>query len=92
MPFDLHYHIFMSIRDSLIPAAQIIQLRAAMLKDKAARLLPALRPVTAPAGRRAVTSVEYAIIAGVLAVVIVASVTAIGPELANTFNKVATPL
>jgi len=42
--------------------------------------------------RRAVTAVEYAIIAGVLAVVIVASVTAIGPDLAKIFNKVATPL
>ncbi len=71
-----------------------------MVRDKVARagsaalagILWLAEPLAQPADRRAVTAVEYAIIAGVLAAVIVASVTAIGPELSNTFNKVATPL
>jgi len=67
-----------------------------MLRDKMARAwclaAAGIRRLAQPENRRAVTSVEYAIIAGVLAAVIVLSVTAIGPELANTFNKAATPL
>ncbi len=67
-----------------------------MLRHKVARAgsvaLAGLLRLAETGDRRAVTAVEYAIIAGVLAAVIVASVTAIGPELSNTFNKVATPL
>jgi Flp pilus assembly pilin Flp len=67
-----------------------------MLRDKAARIwcwsVAGMWRITQPADRRAVTAIEYAIIAGVLAAVIVVSVTAIGPELSNTFNKAATPL
>jgi Flp pilus assembly pilin Flp len=42
--------------------------------------------------RRAVTAVEYAIIAGVMAAALVASVPAIAPSLNNTFNKLSTEL
>ena len=42
--------------------------------------------------RRAVTSVEYALIALLIALAIVGSVSKIGPELAVSFNSVASKL
>lgn len=39
-----------------------------------------------------VTAIEYALIAALIAVAIVATVTAIGTSLCNTFNKVLTGL
>ena len=51
-----------------------------MLRDKAARIwcwsVAGMWRITQPGDRRAVTAIEYAIIAGVLAAVIVVSVTA----------------
>jgi pilus assembly protein Flp/PilA len=42
--------------------------------------------------RRAVTALEYALIAGIIAVVLVVSVLKIGPELNITFNSVSSEL
>jgi len=42
--------------------------------------------------RKAVTAIEYAIIAGVIVTVLVASVSRIGPELTPTFNTVSSEL
>lgn len=42
--------------------------------------------------KRAVTAIEYALIASLVAVVIVSSVAAIGSELPVIFNKVSTEL
>jgi pilus assembly protein Flp/PilA len=44
------------------------------------------------ADRRAVTAVEYAIIAGIMALAVFGSVPAIGPELSTIFNKVSAEL
>jgi Flp pilus assembly pilin Flp len=44
------------------------------------------------ADRRAVTAVEYAIIAGIMVVALVLSVPFIAPELATIFNKVGSEL
>jgi pilus assembly protein Flp/PilA len=41
---------------------------------------------------RGVTALEYGLIAGLVAVVIVTSVTALGTKLASTFNNIATSL
>ncbi|MGA2044187.1 MAG: Flp family type IVb pilin [Roseiarcus sp.] len=38
------------------------------------------------------TAIEYALIASLIAVVIIASVTAVGTHLQNTFNEVASNL
>jgi pilus assembly protein Flp/PilA len=42
--------------------------------------------------RRAVTAIEYALIAALIAVVIIAAVTGLGKGVSNTFNKVASEL
>jgi pilus assembly protein Flp/PilA len=42
--------------------------------------------------RRAVTAIEYGLIAALIAVVIIVAVTSIGTNLTTTFNKVATEL
>ncbi len=42
--------------------------------------------------RRAVTAVEYAIIAGVIVAALVVSVTSIGPALSNIFVKITPEL
>ncbi len=42
--------------------------------------------------RRAVTAIEYALIAALIAVVIIGGVTAIGSRASNTFNTVANSL
>jgi len=42
--------------------------------------------------RRAVTAVEYALIAALIAVVIIAAVTGLGRGVSGTFNKVASEL
>ncbi len=42
--------------------------------------------------RRAVTAIEYAIIAGVIAAAVVGAVSKIGPELTPTFNAVSSEL
>ncbi len=55
-------------------------------------ILARLAPVRIWQDRRAVTAIEYAIIAGALAAVIVASMTRIGPELTPTFNSVSSEL
>ena len=41
---------------------------------------------------RAVTAIEYALIAALIAVVIIAAVTALGTGVSNTFNSVASEL
>ena len=40
--------------------------------------------------RRAVTALEYGLIAGLVAVVIVTAVSTLGTNLSTTFNKIAT--
>jgi pilus assembly protein Flp/PilA len=42
--------------------------------------------------RRAVTSIEYGLIAALIAVVIVVSVSKVGIDLTGTFNKISTEL
>lgn len=42
--------------------------------------------------RRAVTAIEYALLAALIAVVIVAAVTNIGKNVSSTFNKVSSEL
>jgi pilus assembly protein Flp/PilA len=42
--------------------------------------------------RRAVTAIEYALIAALIAVVIVGSATSLGGKVASTFNKVSSEL
>jgi pilus assembly protein Flp/PilA len=42
--------------------------------------------------RHAVTAIEYALIAALIAVVIIAAVTGLGKGVGNTFNKVASEL
>jgi pilus assembly protein Flp/PilA len=44
------------------------------------------------ADRRGVTALEYGLIAGLIAVVIVTAVTLIGTNLNTTFNKIATSI
>ena len=44
------------------------------------------------ADRRAVTAIEYALIAALIAVVIIAAVTTLGSNVSSTFNKVASEL
>jgi pilus assembly protein Flp/PilA len=44
------------------------------------------------ADRRGVTAMEYGIIAGLLALVIVAGLTTAGPQLGNIFTKIGTDL
>lgn len=39
--------------------------------------------------RRAATSIEYALLAGLIAVVIIGALTIFGTEIGNTFNAVA---
>jgi len=42
--------------------------------------------------RRAVTAIEYALIAALIAVVIIGAVSSLGKGVSNTFNKVASEL
>jgi pilus assembly protein Flp/PilA len=42
--------------------------------------------------RRAVTAIEYALIAALIAVVIIAAVTSLGKNVSSTFNSVASEL
>ena len=42
--------------------------------------------------RRAVTAIEYGLIAALVAVVIIVAVSTLGTNLTNTFNKVSTEL
>ncbi len=42
--------------------------------------------------KRAVTAIEYALIAALIAVVIIGAVTTLGHNVANTFNSVSTEL
>ncbi|WP_241869273.1 Flp family type IVb pilin [Acidocella aminolytica] len=42
--------------------------------------------------KRAVTAIEYALIAALIAVVIIAAVTSLGKGVSNTFNSVASEL
>ncbi|MBB5373194.1 Flp family type IVb pilin [Acidocella aromatica] len=42
--------------------------------------------------RRAVTAIEYALIAALIAVVIIAAVTTLGKNVSTTFNSVASEL
>jgi pilus assembly protein Flp/PilA len=42
--------------------------------------------------RRAVTAIDYALIAALIAVVIIGAVTGLGKGVGNTFNKVASEL
>ena len=44
------------------------------------------------ADKRAVTAIEYALIAALIAVVIIAAVTSLGKGVSNTFNSVASEL
>jgi len=60
-----------------------------------AKYRSALRMLSRPAimaDRRAITAVEYAIIAGIMVFAIVISVPTIGPSLANIFSAVAQKL
>ncbi len=54
--------------------------------------LAVLRVTLFRGDRRAVTSVEYAMIAGIVVVAIVLGLPTIGPHLAVTFNSVASEL
>ncbi len=42
--------------------------------------------------RRAVTAIEYALIAALIAVVIIGAVSSLGTNISNTFNSVSTEL
>jgi len=42
--------------------------------------------------KRAVTAIEYALIAALIAVVIIGAVTLLGSQISNTFNKVSSSL
>jgi len=42
--------------------------------------------------KRAVTAIEYALIAALIAVVIIAAVSLLGSQISNTFNKVSSEL
>jgi pilus assembly protein Flp/PilA len=42
--------------------------------------------------KRAVTAIEYALIAALIAIVIIGAVTRLGTDVSNTFNKVASEL
>jgi len=42
--------------------------------------------------RRAVTSIEYGLIAALIAVIIIAAVTSLGKGTSSTFNKIASEL
>ncbi len=42
--------------------------------------------------RRAVTSIEYALIAALIAVIIISAITSVGKNISATFNKVASEL
>ena len=42
--------------------------------------------------RRAVTAIEYALIAALIAVVIIGAVTTLGRDVSNTFNRVSSEL
>jgi pilus assembly protein Flp/PilA len=42
--------------------------------------------------KRAVTAIEYALIAALIAVVIITAVTTLGKNVSNTFNSVSTEL
>ncbi len=42
--------------------------------------------------KRAVTAIEYALIAALIAVVIIAAVSSLGKNISSTFNKVASEL
>ncbi len=44
------------------------------------------------ADKRAVTAIEYALIAALIAVVIIGAVTLLGSQISNTFNKVSSSL
>ncbi len=64
------------------------------VRNRIARLIaPVLyAPVLLKLDRRAVTAVEYALIASLIAISIIVGATAIGTKLSITFNKVATEL
>jgi pilus assembly protein Flp/PilA len=42
--------------------------------------------------KRAVTAIEYALIAALIAVVIIGAITTVGTSLTNTFNRVSSEL
>ncbi len=42
--------------------------------------------------RRGVTAIEYALIAALIAVIIIAALTALGKNISSTFNKVSSEL
>jgi pilus assembly protein Flp/PilA len=42
--------------------------------------------------KRAVTAIEYALIAALIAVVIITAVTTLGKNVSNTFNRISTEL
>lgn len=52
----------------------------------------ALKLLSLKMDRRAVTAIEYALIAALIAVVIIGAVTVLGTSVSNTFNKVASEL
>jgi len=52
----------------------------------------ALKFQTLKADRRAVTAIEYALIAALIAVVIIGGVSTIGKNASNTFNTISTEL
>jgi pilus assembly protein Flp/PilA len=52
----------------------------------------ALKLHTLKVDRRAVTAIEYALIAALIAVVIIGAVSLIGTGVSNTFNSVASEL
>ena len=56
------------------------------------RLLAAQKFGHLKADKRAVTAIEYALIAALIAVVIIAAVTGLGKGVSNTFNRVASEL
>lgn len=56
------------------------------------RTLAAQKLVDLKIDNRAVTAIEYALIAALIAVVIIAAVTQLGGDISKTFNKVASEL
>jgi len=45
-----------------------------------------------PRDRRAVTAIEYALIAALIAIVIISAVSGLGKGVSNTFNRIASEL
>lgn len=63
-----------------------------MIRNTSAGMRAACARIPLMVDRRAVTAIEYAIIAGVIVTALVVSVSAIGPQVAHPFNQVSSEL